>query len=244
MVEEAEPEPCFSTLSFPFLPLPAPTMAMHSPDHPSGTATPPLQTLASVPFKWEEQPGKPRPCTAIIPLPPPPKRLELPPSRVLLSSLGEPAAHKMPSPTTVLDGPYNVGRPKFSSFRLFREAHDSFDSRSSNSPESAVGVLLGKRRSKPGFFRRTLRFKTGKKEVADGDSFSTTGCDCESYERSTRVKMEEGKLRRSGSFSSSSQPTTSAHLWSAICESLNQVMAWKTSRKSKKERLGLKKSCL
>ncbi|KAL0309362.1 UNVERIFIED_CONTAM: hypothetical protein Sradi_5878500 [Sesamum radiatum] len=212
MAEEDETDPCFSKLSFPVLPLPAPTMAMHSPDHPSGTATPPLQTLASVPFKWEEQPGKPRPCTDIIPFPQPSKPLELPPCRL------DPA-HKMPSPTTVLDGPYNVARPKFSSFRFFREAHDSFDSRSSDSPESAVDVLLGKRSSgrrrisRPaGFFRRTLRFKTGgKKEVDDGDCFSTTGC--ESYESSSsRVKME-GKMRRSGSFSSSSQPTSSTHLW-------------------------------
>ncbi|KAL0412246.1 UNVERIFIED_CONTAM: hypothetical protein Slati_3814300 [Sesamum latifolium] len=203
----------------------------------------PLQTLASVPFKWEEQPGKPRPCTDLIPFPQPSKPLELqlPPCRL------DPA-HKMPSPTTVLDGPYNVARPKFSSFRFFREAHDSFDSRSSGSPESAVDVLLGKRSStggrrisRPaGFFRRTLRFKSGgKKEVDDGDCVSTTGC--ESYESSGKVKME-GKMRRSGSFSSSSQPTSSTHLWSAICGSLNQVMAWKSSRKSKKERLRLKES--
>ncbi|KAK6142690.1 hypothetical protein DH2020_023038 [Rehmannia glutinosa] len=134
--QEDEIESKFSTLNFPFLPLPAATM--HSPEHPSGTATPPLQTLASVPFKWEEQPGKPRPCTDIIALPGPAKCLELPPCRMLLMD----PTNKMPSPTTVLDGPYAVGRPMFSSFRFFREAQCSFDSTSSDSPRSSVDATL------------------------------------------------------------------------------------------------------
>ncbi|XP_020412232.1 uncharacterized protein At4g00950 isoform X2 [Prunus persica] len=38
---------------------------------PSGSLTPPLYTSVSVPFRWEEEPGKPRPCTALITLPNP-----------------------------------------------------------------------------------------------------------------------------------------------------------------------------
>ncbi|XP_022158043.1 uncharacterized protein At4g00950-like [Momordica charantia] len=62
--------------------------------------TPPRLTLASIPFLWEEAPGKPRQCAGSQappspPLPPGERTLELPPR--LQTAL--------PSPTTVLDGP-------------------------------------------------------------------------------------------------------------------------------------------
>ncbi|PIN17335.1 hypothetical protein CDL12_09993 [Handroanthus impetiginosus] len=165
MGDEEDRKPSLPTLNF----AAAAAGTMHSPDHPSGMATPPLHTLASVPFKWEEEPGKPRPCTDIVALPEPSKIcLDLPPSRT-----ANKINTKVPSPTTVLEGPYNVGRPKFSSFRFFREGHVSFDSSSSgDSPRSAVDVLLGKksgRRKTRGFFGRILRFKiTGNKGVDEG----------------------------------------------------------------------------
>ncbi|KAK7377480.1 hypothetical protein VNO80_02905 [Phaseolus coccineus] len=67
--------------------------------------TPPPRMSVSVPFEWEEAPGRPRPCHRRSK----PKgsddvarTLELPPRLVLLEG-------KASSPTTVLDGPY-VGR--------------------------------------------------------------------------------------------------------------------------------------
>ncbi|TKY55975.1 hypothetical protein E2542_SST20402 [Spatholobus suberectus] len=67
--------------------------------------TPPPRAAVSVPFEWEEAPGKPRSCHTRSE----PKgsgevarTLELPPRLVLLEA-------KVSSPTTVLDGPY-VGR--------------------------------------------------------------------------------------------------------------------------------------
>ncbi|KAJ8444697.1 hypothetical protein Cgig2_030371 [Carnegiea gigantea] len=72
----------------------------------------PLHTHASVPFRWEEQPGKPRPSTALA-LPSTaitaiPKFLDLPP-RLLFAEAK--LTTKTPSPTTVLEGPNNsVGR--------------------------------------------------------------------------------------------------------------------------------------
>ncbi|KAK7320839.1 hypothetical protein VNO77_30687 [Canavalia gladiata] len=67
--------------------------------------TPPPKTAVSVPFQWEEAPGKPRTCHTRSE----PKgsddvarALELPPRLVLMET-------KVSSPTTVLDGPY-VGR--------------------------------------------------------------------------------------------------------------------------------------
>lgn len=134
-----------------------------SPEHRSGMATPPLHALASVPFKWEEQPGKPRPCTDIIVRPEPASRgLELPPCRAGAKMT------RMPSPTTVLDGPYNLSlsRPRFSSFRMFGEKQSSFDSSSSGggSPQSQGGYSGdGKKKVQMSrlFKSRSLRAKKG-----------------------------------------------------------------------------------
>ncbi|KAF5810187.1 hypothetical protein HanRHA438_Chr04g0176021 [Helianthus annuus] len=80
--------------------------------------TPPLNTMAAIPFLWEEAPGKPRSTVADDP----PKSktvrsLELPPRLATLSPTGD-HNHRdklgninvgldvIPSPTTVLGGPY------------------------------------------------------------------------------------------------------------------------------------------
>ncbi|KAL3615722.1 hypothetical protein CASFOL_041383 [Castilleja foliolosa] len=208
----------FSTLKFPFLPFPAATI--HSPDHPP----PPLHTLASVPFKWEEQPGKPRPCTDIIPLPiPGPGRIILEPPPCRITTAVDPSGGKitkMPSPTAVLDGPYAVARPKFSSFRFLRE---SFDSTSSDSPYSSEDVLLGGgRRKGRGFFGRGLRFKSGKKEVDEGSlGFSPSS--------TTGFSDERFKMRKNGSLKS-----VSPRFCATIYERLKQAVPWKSTRKSRK----------
>ncbi|KAL3832850.1 hypothetical protein ACJIZ3_007586 [Penstemon smallii] len=227
MDEKEEEQSTFPKLKLPFLPLPQ--SSMHSPEHPSsGTATPPLRTLASVPFKWEEEPGKPLPCTDII-IPEPTKCLELPPCRINLQSMDR--ITKTPSPTTVLDGPCNVGRPKFSSFRFFKEAHDSYyessststdrdSSSSSFSPEG--GVLLGKSnggggQKGKGCFRKF-----------NGGSFRFSSS-------SIADEKIEGKIRKKGSFSHDHATNTkSNHLWGAIYEGFKQVIPWKSSKKSKK----------
>ncbi|XP_073145041.1 uncharacterized protein At4g00950-like [Henckelia pumila] len=216
-----------------------PLMNKMSPQR-SGTATPPLQASVSVPFKWEEEPGKPRLCTALIALhEPEAKFLELPPCRM-------PLITKTPSPTTVLDGPYNLSRPKFSSFRIFRENHDSFDSYSSASPESAVDDMWigkkinGRRTPANGFLSRTnLKWRGGKREFG-GDVvgyfspvYSVAGCDSDT-ESCKKVKME-GKLKRLASISTiSDRPTTRTKLWAAIYEGIKQVIPWKSAKKSQK----------
>ncbi|XP_042017351.1 uncharacterized protein At4g00950-like [Salvia splendens] len=214
MGEDSENEPKFPTLKLPFAEIP------DSPEHPS---TPPFQASATVPFKWEEQPGKPRPCSdIIIARPKPAKSLELPPCMNPADKFT-----KTPSPTTVLDGPYSVGRPKFSSFRFFRDGHDSLVS-----PEAAS--LLGAKKSGKarGLFGK---FKGGKKEVADGGScrFSpSTVSSCNSEDLFTNNCGV--KITRNGSFSNLSHAKPS-QLWTSICHGLKQVMHWKGSRKSNKE---------
>lgn len=208
MGSEAESEPS----STPKLPLfsisPKP-----SPD-PSGMLTPPLQTSASVPFRWEEEPGKPRPCTTLITIPNP-KSLELPPRLVAMEIT------KMPSPTTVLDGPY-VGKkqPVFSSFRF-----------STESPERGqIGKLVpekkfGGQKEKGILGSWGQRVKGGKKEVGGGSFVfsSSPSIDVEGFggddsgnsnSDSGKVKKMGRRMRRNGSFSSLSQARS--HLWVCI----------------------------
>ena len=92
--------------NIPRLPLFNPPPIMHSPER-SGMVTPPLYTSASVPFGWEEEPGKPRPCTALVSFTTQ-KSLELPPRLQLLDDDDATKLSKvseLPSPTTVLEGP-------------------------------------------------------------------------------------------------------------------------------------------
>ncbi|XP_021748181.1 uncharacterized protein At4g00950-like [Chenopodium quinoa] len=116
----------------------------------SGNLTSPLHTSASVPFKWEEHPGKPLPCLTLA-LPSTVtntvKSLELPPRL-----LNESKFTKTPSPTTVLEGPYSnftsaVG--KSSSFRFLRKRQGSFDgtfslwgSRGSSPERGLLGTIV------------------------------------------------------------------------------------------------------
>ncbi|RDX80844.1 hypothetical protein CR513_38547, partial [Mucuna pruriens] len=94
--------------------------------------TPPPRTAVSVPFEWEEAPGKPRPCHTRSD----PKgcadvarTLELPPRLVLLEA-------KSSSPTTVLDGPY-VGRAmSFSS--SYRSSKDTWNASFTSNRWSAL----------------------------------------------------------------------------------------------------------
>lgn len=84
---------------------------------------PPPKTTISVPFKWEEAPGKPRhyhtqsePRTTTLELPP----------RLLFLEANNNNIDVVPSPTTVLDGPY-VGRAMSftSSYRTPRASWNS-----------------------------------------------------------------------------------------------------------------------
>ncbi|CAL5204069.1 unnamed protein product [Lathyrus oleraceus] len=89
----------------------------------SETATSPSKTMISVPFKWEEAPGKPRHYhhTQTELQNTVRTTLELPPRLLFLE-----AKLDEPSPTTVLDGPY-VGRAMSfsSSYRTPRENWNS-----------------------------------------------------------------------------------------------------------------------
>ncbi|KAK7317114.1 hypothetical protein RJT34_01081 [Clitoria ternatea] len=98
------------------------SLLISRPNMPPETPPPPPHTTVSVPFKWEEAPGKPRHCHTQSE---PAKTLELPPRLFFLES-NKLSNIDGPSPTTVLDGPY-VGRAMSfsSSYRTPREHWNS-----------------------------------------------------------------------------------------------------------------------
>lgn len=191
MSSEASPEPKLSLFSLP-----------SQPPEPPGTLTPPLLTSVSVPFQWEEAPGKPRHCGGgTEPKAKCARSLELPP-RLLLSS--EAKVTNMPSPTTVLDGP-DVGRTLSFSDSL----------RSPSKEIKGGGSGFGSMRW-TGFWKN--------KEAVDGNfDFSPTksgGGD------QTKVKIT--RIRRKDSFFNSASHTR--HMWASIYESLKQVVPWRRRR--------------
>lgn len=208
MGSEAEPESS-STPKLPLFSLPPP---MQSPERP-GMLTPPLYASVSVPFRWEEEPGKPRTCNALATIFNPtditPKCLELPP-RLLLDT-------KLPSPTTVFEGPY-VSRSRFqsSSFRIGKECYGSF------SPERGrlgAMVLSKKGVKERGWFgswrRRVIK---GNKDVGGGSSYvfpssvdreNGDGGGNEGERENTGGKVKMTRIRRGGSFSNITYPRSS-----------------------------------
>ncbi|KAK8565702.1 hypothetical protein V6N13_020780 [Hibiscus sabdariffa] len=199
---------------------------MQSPER-SGTLTPPFYvSAASVPFRWEEEPGKPKPCTTFAtfsstPNEPAQKCLELPP-RLLLDA----KVTKLSSPTTVLEGPY-MGRARFqsSSFRIASECYGG-----SGSPEMVqLGTMvLSKRGYKEKGFLGSWRKARPRREVS-GNSyvFASSG----DGDGSNSVKIT--RIRRIGSFPTLSH--SKSHFWESIYEGLMQVVPW--SRREKKDRL-------
>ncbi|KAL1550680.1 hypothetical protein AAHA92_18613 [Salvia divinorum] len=175
-----------------------------SPQH---MQTPPLRPLVSIPFHWEEAPGRPRGGDAT---PPPSKSkaarcLELPPR--LLQEEGK--MTMTPSPTTVLDGPY-VGRSLSLactfSFRKGREEGPragkrnlgsgrwgSFREGSMGSSQSLGDIIRGE-------------------DVVDDDSVKIT-----------RVR------RRKSFFRLSTINYNSKYLWGDIYASFKQVVPWRRS---------------
>ncbi|KAL9687128.1 hypothetical protein QQ045_031526 [Rhodiola kirilowii] len=90
---------CVTRLPLHLLSFPVHSLVDH--DDNSGCSTPPFQVSVSVPFKWEEEPGKPIPCTDLIHFTEPISLKLIPPPRM---AWVDPKVTKTPSPTTVLDG--------------------------------------------------------------------------------------------------------------------------------------------
>ncbi|XXG82453.1 hypothetical protein AAC387_Pa10g0400 [Persea americana] len=217
------------------------------PYEPTGMLTPPLRPPASVPFLWEEAPGKPRTCGSDF-KPASARSLDLPPR--LLSEI---RITNLPSPTTVLDGPYVVRSASCSSINF----------KSSISPEREkwhLGLVGGAtlRKEKDGlvgFWRKKVKRGNGRLDgslssaasisgVDDGEvgfgfnSSSSSGSDVGSRCRGkcgddeSQVKIT--RFRRNKSLLNVSNAST--HLWATIYGSLRHVVPWRV-RKLKKDAL-------
>ncbi|KAF7154073.1 hypothetical protein RHSIM_Rhsim01G0174300 [Rhododendron simsii] len=228
-------------------------------------------TSASIPFLWEEEPGKPRPFTdqliAAVSVSDHPNNggpkclVDLPPR--LQSS--ESKTTKVPSPTTVLDGPYvglmpiNIvqGVP-FGFKRESRRDGSTGSNYSVRSPERGLlgdMVLIGKKggeskESRGGLFGSFgRRWSTvGRIEELGGmvrsssmkslaDSGGDEGGRRSRWEPLRKIRRigSSRKIRRTGSFSSLSEASRS-NFWATMYEGFKQVLPWK-SKQAKNEGL-------
>ncbi|XP_028790750.1 uncharacterized protein At4g00950 isoform X2 [Neltuma alba] len=175
------------------------SLLISRPDKPPEMPTPPLHAAASVPFQWEEAPGKPRHRPAES-KPKIARTLNLPPR--LLSS--EAKVSSAPSPTTVLDGPF-MGR----TMSLTSSRNASKDYWSGN---------FGSSRWRS--FKRN-REKEEEKEVGGGSfDFPNRAADG----RTAKGRISRAGIRRRGSFLGN---TYRSNLWASICDSLKQVVPWR-----------------
>ncbi|XP_076954524.1 uncharacterized protein At4g00950-like [Bidens hawaiensis] len=212
--------------------------------------TPPRQTLASVPFQWEEQPGKPHPCTdLIIPSTGHTKCLELPP-RLAVVEYYSSKMTKTSSPTTVLDGP-GGGKSVFSSasFRFNNNNNNnnnkerrrrgqkqgSFDSSCSggwspsptednNNNNIGLQPELSDNKVVGSGSRRYRQFGSFRIYKPKGSIVISPSSD--SVDAGF---ADENKMRRNSSLSK----VTRSDFWSKIYEGFKQVVPWK--KKTKKD---------
>ncbi|XP_028779854.1 uncharacterized protein At4g00950-like [Neltuma alba] len=222
--------------SIPKLPLLLSVPSMPSPEH-SGAATPPLHTSASVPFRWEEEPGKPRPCTALVPFNNnptsdlPPKSLDLPPRLLFEAKLT-----KLLSPTSVLEGS-SASSESFRSPPSFRVGGSFSDEK------GRLGALVlnrgGLREKGGGWFgswrKKGLRVR---REVSWGSYVFPSSADNRDCDDSDIIGGGSHKMKRSGSFSSVCQAKSC--VWTTITGSLKQVVPWRIKKQKKGGGYGLK----
>ncbi|XP_054784563.1 uncharacterized protein At4g00950-like [Prosopis cineraria] len=214
----------------PKLPLLLSVPSMPSPEH-SGAATPPLHTLASVPFRWEEEPGKPRPCTALVPFDNnptcdlPSKSLDLPPRLLFEAKLT-----KLLSPTSVLEGS-SGSSDSFRSPPSFRAAGSFSDEK------GRLGALVlnrGGLRDKGGGWFGSWRKKglRVRREVSWGSYVFPSSADNRDCDDDAGVICGgTNKMKRSGSFPSAFQANSC--VWTTISQNLKQVVPWRIKKQRK-----------
>ncbi|WJX85738.1 hypothetical protein P8452_68146 [Trifolium repens] len=203
---------------------------MESPERP-GTVTPPLQTSGSVPFRWEQEPGKPRFCNALVPfINPTEKCLELPP-RLLAAA----------SPTLLQQGPYvTSNRFRSPSFKI-EEDNNCYGSFSSDRGllGSTMGVLIKRDSAWFGSWRKNVKRDqiNGGSHVFPSSSTGTIGI----AETPTGTHNNTKMMKRSGSSSSLSHHGKS-RVWTTIREGMKQVvpLKWRSKKLKKKDGSGLR----
>ncbi|KAJ4911435.1 Uncharacterized protein Rs2_06056 [Raphanus sativus] len=217
--------------------LPMFTYPMNRPYETPGLATPPVNIAGSVPFLWEEAPGKPRSSVRKLP-----RRnqtgenrgatrcLDLPPRLVLPGEACKSSTANEPSPTTVLDGPNDLRR------------------RSLSLPRSAAVIRKLRGVPAPGEKRPFGSSRWGSfgncKEVSEGvydfSRFRDGGCDCRkdwagggydfASDGGTKVKLFR-RLQRKGNLFNLSHATKS-DFWARVYEGFKQVIPWRRKQEN------------
>ncbi|MCD7471872.1 hypothetical protein HAX54_012646 [Datura stramonium] len=202
-----------STQELPLLFSTAALKLKYSADHQhsssGGVLTPPLHSsLASVPFKWEEQPGKPRPsCTHLINVTTifnEPKCLEPPPRLYYLYQ-----NTKTPSPATTILQRRQLGNLVVSKNKV--------------RPRPRRGYCWWQRFVIKGTTTGAGRNNSNETAVGGGNFVISSASPC----------VKTPTFERNGSFTSATH--ASSRIWSSIYEGFKQaVIPWK-GKKSKKE---------
>ncbi|XP_022980847.1 uncharacterized protein At4g00950 [Cucurbita maxima] len=204
----------------PKLPLLA-VAAMESPDR-SGMLTPPIHTSVSVPFRWEEEPGKPRFCfrTPNSSSATQTKCLELPPRLLLL----DPKISKLPPPIPAHKGIFQLPKQSCGSFRYDKSQLGAMVLRKR-------GVLIEKE-----WFCWLGKLSFGRKgEVGSAcgsvfpSSLEKENEDGVVAERSSSG-MKVAETQKEGSFSSC-LVKAKTEFWGSIGEGLKQInVPWKSKK--------------
>ncbi|KAE9605750.1 hypothetical protein Lal_00024560 [Lupinus albus] len=198
--------------------------SMHSPER-SGMKTPPSSTSVSIPFWWEEEPGKPKPCTDLVCFsnkPTTPKCLELPP-RLLINDANH--TKQLHSPTTVLEGHF-VDDECNGSFAAERAQHGTM--------VVTNGVVGSKEKGWFGSWREKV-FKSNR-EVSGGiDIFPSSADKGADHIGGSHKRLRMTKVKHS--LSSSNLSHAKSCVWTSISAGLKQVVPWK-SKKQKKDGYG------
>ncbi|KAM3344575.1 hypothetical protein P3S68_024284 [Capsicum galapagoense] len=168
-------------------------------------------TLASVPFQWEKEPGKPNIVNLPINSNFKPKSLEPPPRLYSIN---------IPSPTAVLDGPYynnnnmSTLKPNFSSssFRFLKDV--------SKTPELEKFVKKGN------WWKWNVKCKSGSDSSSVFLSSAESAGKCDGG-GSCSARM--ASFRRNGS-SSNLSATKSYMIWANIYEGFKKAIPWKSSK--------------
>lgn len=160
------------------------------PSEPPGMVTPPLHASISVPFQWEEAPGKPRPFGIIDPnsKPKSARSLDLPPRLFADAKV----AHFSP-PTTAVDDPIS-GRDLSSSLSF--RFPDTWAETATATREGKDGKYVGSRRWMS--FRKKKEIPMGGSEISlSGGGADDGGHNVGSGDGETRVKITRFRSRRS-----------------------------------------------
>ncbi|XP_068667378.1 uncharacterized protein At4g00950-like [Aristolochia californica] len=229
MGTEPHPNPSNSTLKLSFYTLPN-----QSPEQ-AGMLTPPLRPPATVPFLWEEVPGKPRSFSAtgdnLFSGGGRGRNLGLPPR---LQS----EANLVTSPTTVLDGPYIARSASCTSQRSVK------DYTSEKGPGSSFFQFHRKEKDKVkdrmlSFWGKRTRKVKGQTGVENGGRTSSSVLPYSASvslvddpdDTFTGVKIT--RFRRSGSFLNISNSTS--HFWDTISGGIKQVVPWRFGKNALKD---------